>query len=176
MHLFSFTGIGFGGFPGLRILAHGFQVPLRATQQAQAPVEKIDFDQLRAKYLRKPAGGGMGLDFHLPEAVPCGDIALGEVQVMGVFGEDMGNPSPVIGDMHGVMQAGQPQFFAMQGARSTAEPFGIGPETGEGVKEFSRWGKRAQAEAAGETSEQEAVAASAEVAAPVRFSSLFRSA
>jgi len=60
-------------------------------------------------------------------------------------------------------EEGEPQTQAEAGVEETAPP----TDTAEAA---------AQAEAGAETSEEEAVAAGAEMAAPVRFSSLFRSA
>src|SRR3990172_4600352 len=60
-------------------------------------------------------------------------------------------------------EEGEPQTQAEAGVEEAAPP----TDTAEAA---------AQAEAAAETSEEEAVAAGAEMAAPVRFSSLFRSA
>jgi len=60
-------------------------------------------------------------------------------------------------------EEGEPQTQAEAGVEETAPP----TDTAEAAP---------QAEAGAETSEEEAVAAGAEMAAPVRFSSLFRSA
>jgi len=65
---------------------------------AQGAEETILSQGRRAQHLRQPPGADPPPELHLPEAVLGMDVPLGEEEVVGIGGVDMGNPPTVTDD------------------------------------------------------------------------------
>ena len=66
----------------------------------------VDFQCWLSQHLRQPACAGTPLKLHLPQAILCVDVALGEEEVIFVAGIDVRYAPTVAHDLDRALQAG----------------------------------------------------------------------
>ena len=133
-------GVSLQHFLAQRVGEHGLQRCLGRRNHAPPPRVAVQFHGAFANDFADPSGGGVGLQFHLPQPVGSGDVALRVVQIVAVGGKNVRHAVVVEHYGHFAAQAGQGEFpFGGGMAR-----FGIGPETAERIEELAHGRSRTQ--------------------------------